>query len=187
MVMWHRIGLLPPCLLLAGLGGVALAGTEDSPAETLLPEIGWVVRDAATDEAVLELPDGEEARLDLHGDLFMTGSGGLDLTFELNLDGIDYSVAVAPGERVRIFFISTTDPAFRSPEGVAVGHRLREVLDAQGGEIEQERGWACFVCLPSGWAAGLPALGEGGRWIPCGAHDPDTVKISWFFKKRLYC
>jgi hypothetical protein len=64
--------------------------------------------------------------------------------------------AVALNDQKRINFISTKDPKFSTPEGVRVNMTYEDLLKIDSNaQVIEERGWATYVVLESGWKAGF--------------------------------
>src|SRR5436305_10221936 len=72
--------------------------------------------------------------------------------------GIAYTIGVDREERVR--FLSTSDAAFASPEGLHIGDSAAAAEKAAPGQsIRSELGWGHFIRLPSGWYGFLDCTG----------------------------
>ncbi len=112
-----------------------------------------------------------------HLDLLMTASGGLQPSYDVSHGGIHYTVATDNDETV-IEYVSTRDPAFRTPEGLAAGDTLGRVLAVSKSEVRRERGWAFHVALPSGWSA---AFVQGESMTD--GELPPTARVCFFFKR----
>jgi hypothetical protein len=110
--------------------------------------------------------------------LLMTASGGLQPSFEAEFEGLKFTVCTADYKSKRISFISTTDKRFRTDEGVAVGDTLQKILETSRGEVINERGWAFFVRLKSGWNAAFVQGYEmtEGELLP-------EAKVAFLFKR----
>jgi hypothetical protein len=112
-------------------------------------------------------------------ELLMTASGGLDPSYEVSHGGVHYTVATDQDRKV-IEYVSTGDPAFRTPEGLAAGDTLERVLAAAAGAaVARERGWAFHVRLPSGWSAAFTQ----GRSMTEG-ELPSSARVCFFFKRQ---
>ena len=107
----------------------------------------------------------------------MTGSGGMEPSFETEFEGINFLVATGH-ESKRISFISTTDKRFQTGEGIRIDDTLQKVLETSKGEIIKERGWAFFVRLKSGWNA---AFVQGAEMTE--GELPPGAKVSFLFKR----
>ena len=111
--------------------------------------------------------------------LLMTASGGLQPAYDVRYDGVHYTVATDQDRKV-IEYVSTGDPAFRTPEGLAAGDTLERVLAAAAGAVvSRERGWAFHVRLPSGWSAAFTQ----GRSMTEGELPP-SARVCFFFKRQ---
>jgi hypothetical protein len=78
-----------------------------------------------------------------------------------------------------VAFVSTSDRKFRTPEGVAVGSTLSEVLSKGGGPVVAEPGWGYYSVLPSGWVALFPGVpGVAGA-----SPTADSVVIEVFLRR----
>jgi len=93
-------------------------------------------------------------------------------SYEVEVAGIVYMVGVDKAKRVR--FIHTTGRQFRTPEGVDFGWTYDRLQKTFKRDAVCERGWACFVGLPSGWAASFMKL-DG----PVGPDD----RVGSFFQR----
>lgn len=94
-----------------------------------------------------------------------------DSAYVIWVGEILYSLAV--DDKGLVSYLSTSDPSFRTPEGLQVGSSLAEARAAGAGEFAPDHGWACFARLPSGWWAGTLL-----------ADPPQTCepRIAWFFR-----
>ena len=95
---------------------------------------------------------------------------------DVTVNGVLFTVASI--DKRCISYISTSDPAFVTPEGIGVGSTLEE-LKRQYGPISEETGWAYFYVLPSGWCASFPISPLTGIREPSG-----NAKVSWLFKRE---
>ncbi|MCB1036833.1 MAG: hypothetical protein KDD47_23610 [Acidobacteria bacterium] len=168
------------------LYGFPSAPAEGPARERLLPDLGWTVIGTTADSAVLEIPGRGPTPLFREEAAMMESAASFAPAYSLHLEGVAYSV-VAGRQSEELTFIVTTDTAFLTPEGAAIGQEFQTLLADHGGELRQETGWACYLCLPSGWAAGLPVLSDDTKWIPCEDHKLDDAEISWFFKRAGTC
>ena len=169
----NDLAKVPILLILAVSGGCAHRHViKDCPVSLFLdapPEIGQI------------LPTDEPSRC-----LTMTSSASLDPAYEVEAEGLTFTAATGISDR--IVFVAVSDPAFRSPEGYRVGTQLRTIIRETGSQLKEERGWACFASLPSGWNAALP-LTEGsslkdGRWVDCTVQLSLSPEVGWFFKRK---
>ena len=80
--------------------------------------------------------------------LVLVTPGQLEPGFQFDYQAVRYTGVVKNG---RLVFLSTVDPAFRTPEGISPGMTLGQLhrTPAQGRLI---RGWARVYRLPSGWS-----------------------------------
>lgn len=85
-----------------------------------------------------------------------------------------------------ITYISTSDLAFVTPEGLRVGDSAEKVLKVSGGEVIKENDYVFYVRLPSGWHAKFEQVeyDANGKLIVVtnGRLKPDT-KVVRFYKK----
>jgi hypothetical protein len=108
--------------------------------------------------------------------LTMTASGGIQQSYEVR-HGVHYTVATDSAKVIE--YVSTSDPAFRTPEGLAAGDTLEKVLAAAKSEVVREPGWAFYVRLPSGWSAAFvqgQSMTEGEL--------PASAGVCFFFKRE---
>jgi len=103
--------------------------------------------------------------------LMVTSSHMEDACF-IRVSGIVYTAAV-DGEGL-VSYLSTWDPAFRTPEGLGVGISVDELRAAGAAHFAYEYTAGCSAELPSGWRAGAEFVGQPLICKP---------QISWFFKK----
>jgi hypothetical protein len=94
---------------------------------------------------------------------------------DVQVNGILFTVASTDNKHIS--YISTSDPSFRTPEGVGVGSALQE-LQKKYGPMSEETGWAYFFVLPSGWCASFSISPLTGIREPSG-----NAKVSWLFKR----
>ena len=116
----------------------------------------------------------------------MTASAQTWPSYKVIADGIQYTVGVDYEEHVR--FVATSDPAFRSPEGLRVGDSAALAKRAAPGQkIVLEPGWGHFIALPSGWYAFIDS-----SWVDTAGHrQPDLnigklgvdAHVATFFKR----
>lgn len=74
---------------------------------------------------------------------------------------------------------STQDPGFHTPEGVAVGMPISQVLALSKAGLTQELGWSYYVPLPSGWNAGF-IVDEDHVETPL----PQESRVRWLFVRQ---
>jgi hypothetical protein len=82
--------------------------------------------------------------------------------YSVTRDGVLFTVC--PAEDGTIVFVSTTDVAFETPEGVRIGTPLTQVRAGAGRFELAWPGWAYVIPLPSGWNAAFvngPSITEG--------------------------
>lgn len=85
--------------------------------------------------------------------------------------GISYTIGVDREERVR--FVSTSDAAFASPEGLHIGDAAAVAEKAAPGQsIRSELGWGHFIRLPSGWYAFIDS-----SWIDTNGYKQPNLNI----------
>lgn len=110
------------------------------------------------------------------GVLLMTGSAGLEPAYEVEYNGLEFTVCAY--EDMLIHHVSSNDTHFRTPEGIAVDESLKNVLEISKGKLVRERGWAFYVSLKSGWSAAFVQ----GESMTEGDLSPDA-KVSFLFKR----
>jgi hypothetical protein len=81
----------------------------------------------------------------------MTGSSQTYPYREVWVDGVLYTVA--SNREGHVAFIATSDPKFRTPEGLSLQSSLEDVTAAGAKPPWAEPGWAYHTKLPSGWEA----------------------------------
>ena len=89
------------------------------------------------------------------GTMLLTSPGQVRDVYAVQRDGVDF--LVCPDSSRRITHIRTTDPAFRTPEGVHVGSSLKEIRAVSPVGEAYLPGWAYIVHLRSGWSAAFLA------------------------------
>lgn len=109
-------------------------------------------------------------------DLLLAASAQMWPFREMSIGGVTYRVAVN-GKHL-VAYLATSDPNFRSPEGLSVGSTLEQVLATGAQAPGAEPGWAYHTKLPSGWSAAFIS-GPGLTVAPLQA----DAKVSWFFKR----
>jgi hypothetical protein len=110
-------------------------------------------------------------------EMIMAGGATSRKLYEVSYGGINYSVGTERQSDV-IRWVGTSDPVFRTPEGLAEGDALEKVLAVAKSEVNREPGWGFFVELPSGWNAAFvqgPSMTEGEL--------PPSAGICFFFKR----
>jgi hypothetical protein len=116
---------------------------------------------------------GDHAYVQDRTKLFAISSSQLSPHTTVEVAGTTFVVAV--DRESRITFIQPMSPNFRTPEGLSLGSTLQDVLSSGGSPVRNERGWAQYSTLPSGWRAAFP-MGD----VP---PSPDS-KVTSFFKRR---
>ena len=61
----------------------------------------------------------------------------------------DITFFFATTDHKTVSYISTTDPKFRTTEGIHIGSTLIDVLSVNGSAPIEERGWAFYSLLPA--------------------------------------
>lgn len=103
----------------------------------------------------------------------IVSSSHMEDSYLIRVDQILYTVSVDDQGLVSHLF--TSDPAFRTPEGLYVGSTVGELRAAGATDFAYEHNWGCSAKLPSGWRAAAEFVGEPLICQP---------QISWFFKRR---
>lgn len=107
--------------------------------------------------------------------LLMTGSGGLEPAYDVKHNGLEFTVCAH--KDMLIHYVSTNDPRFLTPEGIAVEESLKRVLETSNGKLIKEPGWAFYVSLKSGWnAAFVQESMTEGELLP-------EAKVRFLFKR----
>ena len=150
---------------------LALSAFACRPAKETLPPI------PRPDDAILVAAEPEMGKpLPFHSPpafkTFVSSSNIADAYF-IRLDKILYTVSV--DHQGLASLLSTSDPAFRTPEGLSVGSTVEELRAAGATDFAYEHNWGCSARLPSGWRAAAEFVGEPLICQP---------QISWFFKRR---
>ena len=151
--------------------------------ESAYPDLDWdVVESDSTIHVVV--PDGTQIKLRPRDELVFTASASMDSAYPIVLNGVKYTLALAGArEYLRIKYIGTDDPEFLSPEGAAIGDKYMDLQAGGAGPVEEELGWGCYVCLSSGWGAGM-----SGSISPESCSNIDgSSKVRWFFRKQNTC
>src|SRR3954452_24514637 len=101
----------------------------------------------------------------------MTASAQTWPSYQVIDGGISYTIGVDGEERVR--FLSTSDAAFASPEGLHIGDAAAVAEKvAPGQSIRSELGWGHFIRLPSGWCAFIDS-----SWIDTNGYKQPNLNI----------
>jgi hypothetical protein len=111
-------------------------------------------------------------------EMIMASGGDTRKSYDVRYGGINYTVGTHRTSDV-IKWVSTHDPAFRTPEGIAAGDTLEKVRAVAETEVGAEPGWAYHARLPSGWSAAFVQ----GRYMTEGELSP-TAKVCFLFKRE---
>ena len=103
----------------------------------------------------------------------MVSLSHMEDSYHIRVDKILYTVSVDDQGLVSHLF--TSDPAFRTVEGLSVGSTVDELRAVGATDFTYEHNWGCSARLPSGWRAAAEFVGEPLICQP---------QISWFFKRR---
>jgi hypothetical protein len=151
-----------------------------TPPETCEPKIAWFFKGwppppspraiplAALPAIGQPLPFQAESST-----LTLVAASQMDFSHLVQVGGIVYTVAV--DKEGRVSYVSTSDPSFRTPEGLHVGNDVDEVRAAGGTDFAYEHIAGCSARLPSGWRAGAEFVAQP---LIC------KSRISWFFKRE---
>ena len=101
----------------------------------------------------------------------------LDPSYQVKVGEFEYNVATYPDSKL-IRYIEIKDKGFVSEEGAHTGMTLSEISKLTTENLIEERGWAYYVPLPSGWFAAF-CVGQG---CTSGAVVNSSV-VSWLFKR----
>ena len=94
---------------------------------------------------------------------------------EARVQGILYDVA--SDTEGRVAYIGTSDPAFKTPEGLSIRSTLAEVMATGAEPPWREPGWADHTKLSSGWnAAFIRGFDRDGRLKP-------QATVAFFFQR----
>ena len=157
--------------------------SRSNPVIPWTPDLHWKVLESESSYYVA-LPDGSRVELGDDHSRLLTSSCSMDPVRRLTLDGVKYAIALAGArEFLRIKYIETSDPAFLSPDGVSITSTYRDLQAVGAGPLKKELGWACYVCLPSGWAA---AVSGSPSDESCSTIGGSSV-VRWFFQKASTC
>ena len=77
-----------------------------------------------------------------------------------------------------------SDPRFATPEGIAPGSSLEDVLRAGATQPINERGWAAYATLTSGWSAAFGML----TTVPDNNIDAGMTahfSVEWVFQRAV--
>jgi hypothetical protein len=113
------------------------------------------------------------------------GAGPLTPGFRADWNGVELTIGADMEEWV-ITYVATSDPAFRTSEGLSIGDTAARVLAISKGTVTKENDYVFYVKLPSGWNAqfGQADYDAQGKLIPNkrGELRPET-KVARFYKK----
>ena len=114
----------------------------------------------------------------------LSSSGQFLPHYVTTIDDIEFSLGLDSLDRIR--FLATDDSSFVTPDQVQVGW-TRETLELEfKAEVTCERGWACFLALPSGWHAAFRVADEitSGKAIAYRTRMPsEEDAVTWFFRR----
>lgn len=113
------------------------------------------------------------------------GSGQPMSGFHAEWLGIKGVIGADLGEWV-ISYVGTSDPVFRTPEGLKVGDSAARVLELSRGKVVKENDYVFDVKLSSGWYARLlqADYDSQGKLIPnTGGELRPGTKVTKFYKK----
>lgn len=161
-------------LFTAASGATALAQTPASTCVAEKPNEGrykTVKVEPRLGEAISGYPKWKRVML-------MTSGASSRKAYEVRYGGIHYTVGTERDSDV-VKWVSTSDPAFRTAEGLAAGDTLAKVLAIAGKEVSREPGWGFHVELPSDWSAAFVQ----GPSMTDGELQP-SAKICFFFKRE---
>jgi len=158
-----RLGAL---LLTLTLG---CAGAPDAPVGTLGA--------GAAGEPMEKVPAlGDLYPIPQSSNHLMTASAQLWPYREVRIEGVAYDIA--SNREGRVAYIGTSDPAFKTPEGLSVGSTLEEARATGAKPPWPEPGWAYHTELPSGWSAAFTV----GPEMTGGPLEPGA-KVVFFFRR----
>ncbi len=120
----------------------------------------------------------KEALLDKEPYMILVNNSDFKKAKEVLIDGVVYVCAVDEDEVIR--FIMTRDEKFVSPEGFAVGDSFEKIYKEGGGELQDERGFARYIVLKSGWNASF-AITNFDKVEP----KIEDSNVNFFFKREL--
>mgnify|MGYP006308305381 FL=1 len=141
----------------------------------------------ASERPILHLDSAPELHMQVEEapeswDFIITGSGGIQPGYRVIHDGITFDVAVDKVRHV-ITYVSTSDPAFRTADGVGVGTPVSDLRVDLERDLVEERGWGSYVRLKSGWEAFVSEIqfepGKGLEFLPVTGES----RVIMFFKK----
>jgi len=153
----------------------------------LLAIAGCATAPVLSEPPILQLDSDPELHMQV-GDLpesmdfVITGSGGIEPSYRVIRGGIAFTVAVNRDSH-SITYVSTSDAAFRTPDGFAVGATVSELGVDLERDLVEERGWGSYLRLKSGWDAFVSEIrfepGKGVEFLPVTTQS----RVIMFFKK----
>jgi hypothetical protein len=118
--------------------------------------------------------------------MVMTSPSQLYESQLVEVGGVVYELGIDKQERVQ--FISTSDPRFRTPEGLKIWDSLAAVRVFAAEKMQVEGGWARYLSLSSGWNAVIVIHAEGdalsGVVPDTGEAEPGDGYVSFFFRRQ---
>ena len=130
---------------------------------------------AAPPVSIAAIPQiGDPYRLP-QGRILMTVASAQAWPYEtVEVLGVTYGIGVNTNT-LKVAYIDTNDPKFKTSEGLAVGSTLSQVLATGAERPRAELGWAFHTQLRSGWSAAFVIT-----------DDPlePTSKVAFFFKRE---
>jgi hypothetical protein len=144
----------------------------------LLITSAMLVLSCTENERTFDLGDAISAEILSESDTsyLMISSATIAKAYEIRRNDIVFRIAV--DEANRVTYISTSDPAFSTDEGISMASSLRDVKQITDSALKKEPGWAYHIRLPSGWRA---AFVVGGTMTD--AEPDDRANVSFFFKR----
>lgn len=167
--------LLAALLCAAALGSAASGQTPESTCRPETPDEARRHKVVRTEPRLGEKISGYPKWKRV---MVMASGGDTRKSYDVRHGGIRYSVGTHRESDV-IKWIATSDPAFRTPEGLAAGDTLERVLAVAETGVAPEPGWAFHARLPSGWSAAFvqgKSMTEGEL--------PPTARVCFFFKRE---
>lgn len=124
-----------------------------------------------------KVPSARIYEMATKGSGIVWSSADISLTsYDIFLNDIKYTFVVRED---KIVYIDTQDKNFKTSEGVTVGLPLSEVVSISNSKLAEERGWAFFVSLPSGWNAAFSVGDTMTDESPL-----EDAPVEWLFKRR---
>ena len=107
----------------------------------------------------------------------ITSSASIDPAYTYIVDGNRYTIAVSETE-FKVKYVATSDPKFRTVEGLSVDNNLSYVRLHTNRKPIKEPGWAYYIVLDSGWHAAF-AVDQSMPEL-----EPNlSSQIKWFFRR----